>query len=215
MTASSDTNGPRIVGGVEVSPKGDGHTWIYVPSQPSLERSDTGSPLLQIIEAGPVAFLAATVRLALSEPDHSALLAQLQADDPTATDLQAAPISVERMALEVWTGSWTAIAESAGSGAFPWTAALTASLAAETTAALKAAAAGTADRARLVARFQVGGSSGQVREGTASGQGWAETSAGSAGYVYRGELDATVEPTASTSREVTADLSRSFVTTDH
>jgi hypothetical protein len=213
VNAADAARDARLIDGVETYPKGDGHTWLYIPDRPRLERSDTGTALLQVIEAGPVAFLQATLRLALPHEERDRLLAVLQATDPAVTDLVPAPLTVDRLALEVLTGTWVTVAEGAGSGAAPWNAALGASLGPEATAAIKAAIDGRSGQARLVARFAVGGSPGSVHEATATAEALARTTEGAAYAAIQADLNASVEATEPTTREASADLSESFTTT--
>jgi hypothetical protein len=215
MTEHDRAPGTRRIEGVDTYPKGDGHTWLYVPDRPRLELAETGTQLLQVIEAGPVAFLQATVRLALPDTDHARVLAVLQADDPAITDLVVAPITVGRLAIEANAGSWRTVAEGPGSGSLPWNAALSATLDPPTTTAIKAAIDGQPGHARLVARFEVGGSPGSVHEASAMGEALARTPDWTAFVGIQARLDRSVEATAPTTREVTADLSESFIATGH
>ena len=123
-TPMDDRAEPLVIDGVKIAAKnGDVRTWSYVPPRPSLERGPGGKPILTVIEAGSTAFLQCTTRLALHEDARAALLARLREIEPKAETLEAVPLSVERIALEVKTGStWVAVAESKGSGMLPWTA---------------------------------------------------------------------------------------------
>lgn len=210
MNEGNEVPGARSVDGVEMRAKGDGHTWLYVPDRPRLERSEAGTPLLHVIEAGPIAFLQATIRLALPDADRDRILATLQATDPTVTDLVADAIVVERLGLQARTETWTTVAEGPGSGSVPWNAALSATLDAQTTAAIKAAINGEPGHARLVATFAVGGSPGSMHEASAAAEAFTRTTEGSAYIAVQADLDASVEATSATTREITADLSELF-----
>ena len=119
-----DHEEPLVIDGIKIVAKnGDRRVWSYMPPHPSLERGPGGAPMLTVIEAGATAFLQCTARVALYEEARTALLARLQEIEPQAERLEAAPLSVERVALEVKTGStWVAVAESKSSGMPPWTA---------------------------------------------------------------------------------------------
>src|SRR5262249_17308081 len=121
----------------------DARAWTYIPNRPAIDRDANGNPMFSIIEAGPVAFLQCTARLALSEDAQGQLLARLKAARPDAETLTPAIIGVQRITLEVSNGEmWEAIAESSSSGMPPWTAALAATLAPAPLAAIKAASGG-------------------------------------------------------------------------
>ena len=148
----------------------DGHGWTYLPNQPAIERSANGAPMFSIIEAGPVAFLQCTARLALNDAARAQLLARLKAVRPEAETLESARITVTRIALEVSSGDvWETVAESSGSGMPPWTAALAATLAPAPLAAIKAAAGGESGRARLRASIMPPASPVAYRRAEAAG----------------------------------------------
>ena len=125
-----------------------------MPAGPVLELGSRGTPVLSVIAAGSVAFLQCTARVALGDAARERLLARLREVRPAAKTLDVAPISVERVALELKTADgWRQIADSRSSGMPPWTAALAATLDPPALAAAKAALAGERGRIRLTARI--------------------------------------------------------------
>ena len=149
------TQPPVVIDGITLEPASEnGQTWMYVPSGPVLELGPGGAPMLSVIEAGPVAFLQCTARVALNEATRARLLARLQEVRPAATTLDIAPISVERVALELKTADgWKQLADSRSSRMPPWTAALSAQLNPVALAAMKSAVAGERGHIRLTARI--------------------------------------------------------------
>jgi hypothetical protein len=149
------TQQPVVIDGITLEPaSADGQQWMYVPSGPVLELGPRDTPMLSVIEAGPVAFLQCTARVALSDAARARLLARLQEVRPAATTLDVAPISVERVALELKTAEgWNRLADSRSSGMPPWTAALSATLNPAALMAIKSAVAGKPGYIRLTARI--------------------------------------------------------------
>jgi hypothetical protein len=185
----------------------DGRAWRYIPSRPVIERSASGEPMFSIIEAGPVAFLQCTARLALNDDARARLLERLKAVRPVAETLDAASITVGRIALEVSNaGAWEAVAESSGSGMPPWTAALAATLAPAPLAAIKAAADGESGRARLRASITPAAPPVSYRRAEAAGATRLESPAG----IFTTSYTTTTEDSPNTSpaeaRELTTDL---------
>jgi hypothetical protein len=209
-----DHQEPLVIDGVKITAKnGDGRAWTYVPPHPSLERSPGGTPMLTVIEAGPTAFLQCTARVALHEEARSALLARLQEIEPRAETLEAAPLAVERIALEVKTGSsWVAVAESKGSGMPPWTAALAATLAPDRLAAIKSAVAGERGRARLRAWIVLPASPATFQRSEATGEVHIETPTGTASARFTATADASSAAGTATALELGADLADFFST---
>jgi hypothetical protein len=161
-----DTRGkPLVIEGITVEPVSiDRRAWVYVVRAPVLERGADGRPLLSVIEAGPMAFVQATARIALGDAARAALLEQLKAVEPAAETIDPAPMSVERVALEVRVGeAWVAVAEGRSSGMPPWTTALAATVSGEALLALGAAVGGDRGRARLTARVHFPGRPAEVR----------------------------------------------------
>jgi hypothetical protein len=188
----------RVIDGIELKTKdASGRAWTYVPVRPSLQTNETGVPMLQVIEAGPVAFLQCTARVALNEDARAALLANLRKQDPEAETLEPAPLSVERIALEAkTTDEWKTIAESKGSGSPPWTAALSVSLAPDQLAAIRSASEGEKDRARLVARMTLQGAPASYRRTESAADARIQTPAGtaSAGFAAAAETSSAANP---------------------
>jgi len=185
----------------------DDRVWTYVPNRPAIERSASGAPMFSIIEAGPVAFLQCTARLALNEDVQAQLLARLKAVRPEAETLEPASITVERITLEVSEGDvWKAVAESSGSGMPPWTAALSAALTPPQLAAIKAAAGGESRRVRLRASITPQPSPATYRRTEATGT----TRLASPAGVVSASYTTTTEDSPMTSvvgpREITTDL---------
>jgi len=185
----------------------EGRAWRYVPTRPVIERSATGAPMFSIIEAGPVAFLQCTARLALNDDARARLLERLKAVRPEAETLESASITVGRIALDVnHAGVWETVAESSGSGMPPWTAALAATLAPAPLAAIKAAAGGESGHARLRASITPAASAVGYRRAEAAGATRLESPAG----VFTASYTTTTEdsPIASDveTRELTTDL---------
>ena len=201
-----------VIDGIELTAKDStGRTWTYIPQRPNLETNQSGTPMLQVIEAGPTAFLQCTARIALNEDARAALLASLKEKAPEAQAIEAAPLSVERITLETKTGNdWIAIAESKGSGMPPWTAALAATLPPGPLAAIKSAVAGEKDHARLSARIVLPGSLASFQTAEASGEARIETPAGAASASFAATADASSPGSKPTSHEITVDLSVFF-----
>lgn len=135
----------------------DGRIWCYRPAQPAFELDPAGRPQFKLIEAGGVAFLQCTARLALDEPRRAALLARLRLQQPQAASIEAEPLDVQRIALErpAGDGGWQSIAESRGSGMAPWTAALAATLDAGALQAIRRALQGERASARLLVQARL------------------------------------------------------------
>jgi hypothetical protein len=149
------TEQPVVIDGITLEPaSADGQQWMYVPSGPVLELGPRDTPMLSVIEAGAVAFLQCTARVALNDAARARLRARLQEVRPAAKTLEIAPISVERVALELKTADgWNQLAASRSSGTTPWTAALAATLDPAALAAMKSAVAGEPGHIRLTARI--------------------------------------------------------------
>ena len=174
-----------------------------------------GRPMLTVIEAGSTAFLQCTARVALNEDARAALLARLKEIEPKAETLEAAPLSVERIALEVKTGSdWVAVAESKGSGMPPWTAALAATLAPGPLAAIKSAVAGERERARLRAWIVLPGSPATFRRSEATGEARIETPTGAASASFAASRRRIISRGAATALELSADIADFFPKAD-
>jgi hypothetical protein len=203
-----------VIDGIKLQPKdGDGHAWRYVPPRPSLERGPGGKPMLQVIEAGSTAFLQCTARIALHEEARAALLARLQEKRPQARTLEAAPLAVERITLEVMTGhDWVTVAESKGSGTPPWTAALAATLAAGQLAAIKSAVAGERKRARLRAWIVLPGSPAAFRRSETRSEARIKTPTGAASASFTASANASAPAGAATALELSADIADFFPT---
>jgi hypothetical protein len=200
-----------VIDGIELQQKDNGRAWLYVPRRPTLERGQSGAPMLQVIEAGSTAFLQCTARVALHEDARAALLASLKKKQPKAETLEAAPLSVERMALEVRPDStWVTVAESKSSGMPPWTAALAATLAPGPLAAIKSALAGERARARLRAWIVLPGSPAAYRRSAAAGEVRLETPAGAASARFTATADASSAAGAATALELVADIADFF-----
>lgn len=201
-----------VIDGYTLRPQdAERRAWSYEPIAPSLERGAKGAPLLQLIEAGAIAFLQATARVALHEDARAALLRRLQEREPNARTLEAAPIAVERVALEVKTESgWTAIAQSPGLGTAPWTAALAATLDAAALAAVKAALAGERQRARLTARIVRRGSPATVRIAAARSETRIETPEGTSSTRVATVLDESSPASEPVALELDADIADFF-----
>jgi hypothetical protein len=213
-TSMDDRKETRVIDGVKIAAKnGDGRAWSYVPPRPCLEHGPGGRPMLTVIEAGGTAFLQCTARLALHEEARSVLLARLKEIEPTAETLEPAPLSVERMALEVKTGStWVVVAESKGSGLPPWTAALAATLAPEPLAAIKSAVAGEKGHARLRAWIVLPAAPATFRRATAAGEVRLETPTGAASARFAATADASSAAETATALELGADIADFFPT---
>ena len=198
-----------IVDGIRLdASSADGRAWTYLPDRPSIELSGTGAPSLSIIDAGPVAFLQCTARVALNEPARARLLTRLQTIEPRAETLEAAPISVERVALEVKDGdAWVAVAESTSSGMPPWTAALAATLAPGPLAELKAAAGGEAGHARLRAWITLPGSVATSWRAESSASTRVETPGGSGTASYTTTTEQSSPGGAARAIELSGDIS--------
>jgi hypothetical protein len=211
-TPMDDRAEPLVIDGITIVAKnGDGRAWSYVPPHPSLERGPGGTPMLQVIEAGATAFLQCTARVALHEDARAALLASLKKKKPKAETLEAAPLSVKRIALEVRPDStWAAVAESKGSGMPPWTAALAATLAPDSLAAIKSAVAGERERARLRAWIVLPASPAAFRRSTAAGEVRLETPTGTASARFAATADASSAAGAATALELSADVADFF-----
>jgi hypothetical protein len=149
------TEQPVVIDGITLEPaSADGQKWMYVPSGPVLELGPRDTPMLSVIEAGAVAFLQCTARVALNDAPRARLLARLQQVRPAAKTLEISPILVERVALELKTADgWNQLAASRSSGMPPWTAALSATLNPAALAAMKSAVAGERGHIRLTARI--------------------------------------------------------------
>lgn len=201
-----------VIDGFTLRPKDDGgRGWTYLPLAPTLERGASGAPLLQVIEAGAMAFLQCTARVALNEDARNALLLRLKQREPTAQTLEAAPLTVERMALEVRSGErWSALAESKGSGTAPWTAAFAATLDAGAIAAIKAALAGEPRCARLAVRIVLPGSPGTLRSAESTADARIETPAGSASVRVAMSVDASSPAREATAVDLDADIADFF-----
>ena len=201
-----------VIDGIELQPKDvAGCAWTYVPLRPALERGQSGAPMLQVIEAGSTAFLQCTARVALHEEARAALLTSLKKKQPQAETLEAAPLSVERIALEVMTGNdWVAVAESKGSDLPPWTAALAATLASGQLAALKSALAGEKKRARLTARIVLPGASASFRSAKAAGEARIKTPTGAASMRFSATADESSPASQATRRNLAADIADFF-----
>jgi hypothetical protein len=211
-TPMDDRKEPLIIDGIKIEAKNeDGRAWSYVPARPTLEQSPNGRPMLTVIEAGSVAFLQCTARVALNEDARAALLARLQERAPQAETLEAAPLSVERIILEVKTDSeWVAVAESKGSGMPPWTAALAATLTPGPLAAIKSAVAGESEHARLRAWIVLPGSPAAFRRSETRGEARIETPLGAASASFTATADASSPAGAATALELSADIADFF-----
>jgi hypothetical protein len=169
--------------------------------------------MLQVIEAGSTAFLQCTARIALHEEARAALLARLQEKRPQARTLEAAPLAVERITLEVMTGhDWVTVAESKGSGTPPWTAALAATLAAGQLAAIKSAVAGERKRARLRAWIVLPGSPAAFRRSETRSEARIKTPTGAASASFTASANASAPAGAATALELSADIADFFPT---
>ena len=201
-----------VIDGIELNAKDEkGRAWTYVPVHPTLETNERGAPMLQVIEAGPAAFLQCTARVALNEDARARLLASLKQKEPEAETLEAAPLAVERITLEVKVGNdWRALAESKGSGLAPWTAALAATLASDPLAAIKSAVAGEKDHARLVAQVVLQGSSASFRRAETTGDARVETPAGAASASFATTTDSSSPGSPPERRGLAVDLSDFF-----
>ncbi len=152
---------PVVLDGLELRPDpADPSVWTYVPPGPFLELGPDGGPALGLVDAGAVCFLQITARLDLPNATRDALPARLlplTGRPPTA--VRAVEVAVTRVAVETRPpdGTWAAVAEGTGSGASPWTTALSATLGAEQTAAVRAAVGGARGRMRLVGELAAGG----------------------------------------------------------
>jgi hypothetical protein len=208
----SDIRKSFVIEGVELKAKdASGRAWTYVPPRPALEKTGSGAPMLQVIEAGPAAFLQCTARVALNEDARAQLLATLKQKAPEAETLEAVPLSVERIALEAKVGNqWAAVAESTGSGTPPWTAALAATLTAEPLAALKSAVAGERDHARLIARIVLAGSPASFRRAETRGEARVEMPAGSAAASFAASTEAASAGGEPQRRELAVDIADCF-----
>jgi hypothetical protein len=211
-TPMDDREEPLVIDGIKIAAKnGDRRVWSYMPPHPSLERGPGGTPQLTVIEAGPTAFLQCTARVALPEEARTTLLARLKEIEPKAERLEAAPLSVERIALEVKTGNtWVAVAESKSSGMPPWTAALAATLAPDPLAAIKSALAGERARARLRAWVVLPGSSATFRRSAATGEVRLETPTGAASARFTATAGTSAPAGAATELEISADIADFF-----
>lgn len=205
MTESTDS---VVIDGFALQRKADDKTgWTYVPRHPTLGVDSHGKPMLSILEAGAVAFVQCTAQVALRESDRAALLQKLQEVEPEARTLDAAPLTVDRIALE-WLaeGGWSALGDSKGSGMPPWTAALAATLTAEALAALKAAISGESGRVRLSASLTLAGSHGTIRRVHQAGSVSVKTTAGETASSYAVETDTSAPGRAPAFLEMSADL---------
>ncbi len=203
---------PLVLDGFELSARDkQGRAWSYRPKRPVLERRPDGAPMLQILEAGSTAFLQCTARVALDESARAALLDALKRERPNAQTLDAAPLGVERIALEVKSGDhWVAVADSRGSGNAPWIAALAATLDADALAAMKAAIAGEKGRARLTARAAVPGAPGAWRHTEAAAKVQIRTPAGGESAGFATTADERSPATAPVPLELGADIAEFF-----
>ena len=156
---------PLVVDGISIEARsGDGRMWNYIPERPTIQTGPGGTPMLTVLEAGATAFLQCTVQVGLDDAVCNALLTRLKEKRPQAESLEAAALSVERIALEAKIGSeWQVVAEGKGSGLPPWTAALMATLEPGTLAAIKAAVAGQTDCARRGRGLSLPGSTAAFR----------------------------------------------------
>jgi hypothetical protein len=204
---------PVVIDGIKIEAKnGDGRAWSYVPPSPALEQGPGGTPMLTVIEAGPTAFLQCTARVALNEDARAALLGRLKEIKPKAETLEAVPLSVERIALEVNTESeWVTISESKGSGMPPWTAALAATLAPGPLDAVKSAVAGEKGRARLRAWIVLPPSPAAFRRSEMAGEARVETSEGAASARFAATAETSTPAGAGTPLELNADISDFFL----
>jgi hypothetical protein len=202
-----------VVDGVQLrAADREGRSWTYVPARPGLERDATGRPMLSIVEAGPVAFLQVTARVALSEQERARLLEGLRALRPAATSLEVAPIQVSRVALEVKEGDrWVAVAESGSSQMVPWTAALAATLEPSARAALRDAASGERGRARLRASIALPAAPQTIGYAEASGSVRAESPFVVAAASYTTSIGESSPAGPASSLELSADLSGELV----
>ncbi|HEX5110304.1 MAG TPA: hypothetical protein VFV95_17760 [Vicinamibacterales bacterium] len=203
------SNEPLVIDGMTLEAASpDGRAWKYVPDRPVIERSASGEPMFSIIEAGPVAFLQCTARLALNDEGRARLLERLKAVRPEAETLEAASITVGRIALEVSNaGVWEAVAESSGSGMPPWTAALAATLAPAALSAIKAAAGGETGHARLRASITRAASPSTYRRAEAAGATRLESPAGVFTTSYATTTEDSPMTSAVDAREISTDLS--------
>ena len=196
------------IDGVTLSPTTDDRAWTYLPVRPVIERAATGEPMFSIIEAGPVAFLQCTARLALHEDVRARLLERLKAQRPDADRLEPAGIVVGRIALEINDGNaWTAISESTGSGMPPWNAAFAATLAPAALAAVKAAAAGESGHVRLTASYTPVGAPAAYRHSVSTGVTTLETTSGVFASGYSTATQESPLAGASDERVISTDLS--------
>ncbi|KUN52665.1 hypothetical protein AQJ46_50755 [Streptomyces canus] len=152
---------PVVLDGLELRPDpADPSVWTYVPPGPFLEFGPDGRPALGLVDAGAVCFLQITSRFDLPNAAREALPARLLplTGRPPAA-VRAVEVTVTRVAVEVRPpdGTWAPVAESTSSGISPWTTALSATLSADQTAAVKAAVDGTRGRMRLVGELAAGG----------------------------------------------------------
>ncbi len=203
---------PLVIDGITIEAKNDdGRVWSYIPPHPTLQLGPGGTPMLNVLEAGSTAFLQCTAQVALNESTRSALLARLKEKKPQAESLEAAPLTVGRIALEAKIGSdWRVVAESKGSGMPPWTAALMATLEPDTLAAIKAAVAGETDHARLKASILLPGSPATFKHAESAGEHRVETPAGSASASFAAAIDASTPGVPATAMELSADISGLF-----
>jgi hypothetical protein len=208
--------GSLVIDGVTVEPgSGDRRAWIYVPVSPDVERGPGGTPMLTVIEAGPTAFLQCTVRVALREEVLARTLARLKEIEPQADTLAPAPLSVERIALEIRSeAGWVSIADSKGSGMAPWTAALAAPLTPEQLAAIKSAAAGDRGHARLCARLLLTGPPGSFRRWETMHETTVRTATGTASASFTAAGQAASRAGDPTLVELGADLADALQTHD-
>ena len=215
VTGRNSMDAPRksfVIDGIELTATDDtARRWTYIPVRPALETNDQGTPIFQVIEAGSIAFLQCTARVALNESERSSLLARLKEKEPKAETLEAAALSVQRLALEIKAGNgWSALAESKGSGMPPWTAAFSLTLGPDALATLKSAAAGEKDRARLVARIVLQGSPSSFRRSETTRTSRVEAPGGSSSESFTSSTDASTSGTQPESRELVVDLSDCF-----
>jgi hypothetical protein len=211
LEESTSVNDPQdtiVIDGITLQRTGrETRTWTYVPRAPTLETDSAGKPALRIVEAGGVAFLQCTARVALRDDDRAALLQKLRHIRPDAEAIEAAPLTVHRVALEAFAnGVWSSAAESAGSGMPPWTAALAVMLPAGALAALKAAVAGESGRARLAASLTVAGTPERVHRIREAGSVHVRTSAGETSSSFAVEIDGSTAARAPVRLELTADI---------
>jgi hypothetical protein len=168
LAITVDQPEPVVVTGIELRPEpAEPGVWTYVPPGPFLDSDPQGRLAIGLIEAGDIAFLQVTSRLDLSQEARAAVLTELREQVPgrRADEVRPAPIDVRMVAVQERPeqGEWHTLAEGKSSGLPPWNTALSATLTADQTAAVKASLQGAKDRLRLVAEVTPLGGAQQTR----------------------------------------------------